>query len=124
MPSTLVAVVDDHEVVREGVRLVSMTSLADVKLVGSSDSVSTLLGQLGRDPENPALTAQGSKRIECDVVLLDLSLADKSRPASNVERLRSAGMKVLIFSIAENAALIREAPVSYTHLTLPTILLV
>lgn len=81
-----------------------MTSLADVKLVGSSDSVTTLLDQLGRDPENPALTAQGAKRIECDVVLLDLSLADKSRPASNVERLRSAGMKVLIFSIAENAA--------------------
>ena len=41
MPSTLVAVVDDHEVVREGVRLVSMTSQADVKLVGPDVRVAT-----------------------------------------------------------------------------------
>lgn len=109
MPSTLVAVVDDHEVVREGVRLVSMTSQADVKLVGSASGVPGLLDQLGRDPENPALTAQGATRIECEVVLLDLSLDDMSRPATNVELLRAAGMKVLIFSIGENAALIREA---------------
>ena len=109
MPSTLVAVVDDHEVVREGVRLVSMTSQADVKLVGSASTVPDLLDQLGRDPENPALTGQGAKRIECEVVLLDLSLNDMSRPSTNVELLRAAGMKVLIFSIGENAALIREA---------------
>ncbi|ALU38404.1 two-component response regulator [Kocuria flava] len=109
MPSTLVAVVDDHEVVREGVRLVSMTSQADVKLVGSASTVPDLLDQLGRDPGNPALTGQGAKRIECEVVLLDLSLNDRSRPSANVEALRAAGMKVLIFSIGENAALIREA---------------
>ena len=109
MPSTLVAVVDDHEVVREGIRLVSMTSQADVKLVGSASTVPGLIDQLGRDPENAALTAPGAKRIECDVVLLDLSLTDRSRPSENVERLREAGMKVLIFSIGENAALIREA---------------
>ncbi|WP_144791030.1 response regulator transcription factor [Kocuria palustris] len=109
MSSTLVAVVDDHEVVREGIRLVSMTSQADVKLVGSASTVPGLLDQLGRDPDNAALTAHGAKRIECDVVLLDLSLTDRSRPAENVERLREAGMKVLIFSIGENAALIREA---------------
>lgn len=109
MPSTLVAVVDDHEVVREGIRLVSMTSQADVKLVGSASTVPGLIDQLGRDPENTALTAPGAKRIECDVVLLDLSLTDRSRPSENVERLREAGMKVLIFSIGENAALIREA---------------
>lgn len=109
MPSTLVAVVDDHEVVREGIRLVSMTSQADVKLVGSAATVPALLDQLGRDPENAALTAYGAKRIECEVVLLDLSLTDRSRPSDNVERLRQAGMKVLIFSVGENAALIREA---------------
>ncbi|PZO67977.1 MAG: DNA-binding response regulator, partial [Kocuria palustris] len=56
MPSTLVAVVDDHEVVREGIRLVSMTSQADVKLVGSASTVPGLIDQLGRDPENAALT--------------------------------------------------------------------
>ena len=49
MPSTLVAVVDDHEVVREGIRLVSMTSQADVKLVGSASTVPGLIDQLGRD---------------------------------------------------------------------------
>lgn len=109
MPSTLVAVVDDHEVVREGIRLVSMTSQADVKLVGSAATVPALLDQLGRDPENAALTAYGAKRIECEVVLLDLSLTDRSRPSDNVEKLRQAGMKILIFSVGENAALIREA---------------
>lgn len=109
MPATLVAVVDDHEVVREGIRLVSMTSQADVKLVGSTATIPALLDQLGRDPGNAALTAPGAKRIECDVVLLDLSLTDRSRPSENVEKLREAGMKVLIFSIAENASLIREA---------------
>ena len=70
MPSTLVAIVDDHEVVREGVRLVSMTSLADVKLVGSSDSVTTLLDQLGRDPENPALTAVSYTHLTLPTILL------------------------------------------------------
>ncbi|NHU85079.1 response regulator transcription factor [Kocuria sp. JC486] len=109
MPSTLVAVVDDHEVVREGIRLVSMTSQADVKLVGAAATVPALLDQLGRDPENAALTAYGAKRIECEVVLLDLSLTDRSRPSESVEKLRQAGMKVLIFSVGENAALIREA---------------
>lgn len=109
MPSTLVAVVDDHEVVREGIRLVSMTSQADVKLVGAAATVPALLDQLGRDAENAALTAYGAKRIECEVVLLDLSLTDRSRPSENVEKLRQAGMKVLIFSVGENAALIREA---------------
>lgn len=109
MPSTLVAVVDDHEVVREGVRLVTMTSQTDVKLVGAASSVPALLDHLGRERQNPALTAQGAKRIECEVVLLDLSLDDGSRPSANVELLRAAGMKVLVFSIGENAALIREA---------------
>ncbi|MDO4253787.1 MAG: response regulator transcription factor [Kocuria sp.] len=109
MPSTLVAVVDDHEVVREGIRLVSMTSQADVKLVGAAATVPSLLDQLGRDPDNAALTAYGAKRIECEVVLLDLSLTDRSRPSENVEKLRQAGMKVLIFSVGENASLIREA---------------
>lgn len=109
MPSTLVAIVDDHEVVREGIRLVSMTSQADVKLVGSAATIPALLDQLGRDSHNAALTAPGAKRIECDVVLLDLSLTDRSRPSENVEKLREAGMKVLIFSIGENASLIREA---------------
>nr|WP_246179933.1 LuxR C-terminal-related transcriptional regulator [Kocuria coralli] len=86
-----------------------MTSQADVKLVGAAATVPALLDQLGRDPESASLTAYGAKRIDCEVVLLDLSLTDRSRPSENVEKLRQAGMKVLIFSVGENATLIREA---------------
>ncbi len=38
--------------------------------------------------------------VNADVVLLDLQLGDESDPKDNVQRLRRAGYKVLVYSIA------------------------
>ncbi|GGH61719.1 response regulator transcription factor [Rothia aerolata] len=108
MTDTLVAIVDDHEVVREGMRAVA-DKTEGVDLVAASPTVSELLVALGRNPRDPKTADLGKVKRECDVVLLDLSLQDRSRPSENVELLRQAGIKVLIFSIGENPSLIREA---------------
>lgn len=108
MTATKVAIVDDHEVVREGLRAVALQR-DDVELVAAAPTVLDLLIALGRNPRDPAVADLGKVKRECDVVLLDLSLQDRSRPGENVELLQQAGIKVLIFSIGENPALIREA---------------
>ena len=108
MTVTKVAIVDDHEVVREGLRAVALQR-DDVELVAAAPTVLDLLIALGRNPRDPAVADLGKVKRECDVVLLDLSLQDRSRPGENVELLQQAGIKVLIFSIGENPALIREA---------------
>jgi DNA-binding NarL/FixJ family response regulator len=41
--------------------------------------------------------------------VLDLSLADGSKPAENVSRLIEAGAKVLVFSIADKSSLVTDA---------------
>lgn len=108
MSDTRVAIVDDHEVVREGLRAVA-GSAEGVELVATAPTVYDLLVALGRNPRDPANADLGKVKRECDVVLLDLSLQDRSRPSENVDALVQAGIKVLIFSIGENPALIREA---------------
>jgi len=45
----------------------------------------------------------------CDVVVLDLSLADGSLVADNVSRLLARGCNVVIFSIADKQNLVRAA---------------
>lgn len=45
----------------------------------------------------------------CDVVALDLHLADGSRPGENTARLIAAGYKVLVFTGGDNPAYLQEA---------------
>ena len=88
-----VAIVDDHEAIRLGFATTCENFLLD--LVGSAATVDELLAQIeGKD---------------CDVVVTDLSLADGSMVAENVERLVAAGPAVLIYSIADKPNLMRAA---------------
>lgn len=103
-----VGIVDDHEVVREGMRAVA-AGASEIELVAAAPTAADLLVALGRNLSDPSSADLGKLKRDCDVVLLDLSLQDKSRPSENVDILQRAGIKVLIFSIGENPGLIREA---------------
>ena len=88
-----VAVVDDHESVGLGLKAAFIDDGYDVVAVGST--VEELITALdGR---------------EVDVVVLDLSLGDGSSVTENVKRVQAAGSAVLIHSIADRVALVREA---------------
>lgn len=88
-----VAIVDDHEAVREGFR--SVCERYGFQLISASDTVAEIL-------DSNALR-------ENDVVVLDLSLADGSKPSENVANLIAQGAKVLIFSIADKRSQVTEA---------------
>lgn len=88
-----VAIVDDHDAIRLGFR--GACAEFGFNLVASAASVDELLG------------ATTSER--CDVVVLDLSLADGSIVEDNVRRILQTGAQVLIFSIGDKQALIRSA---------------
>lgn len=103
-----VGIVDDHEVVREGMRAVA-SGASEIELVAAAPTAADLLVALGRNLHDPSSADLGKLKRDCDVVLLDLSLQDRSRPSENVDILQRAGIKVLIFSIGENPSLIREA---------------
>jgi DNA-binding NarL/FixJ family response regulator len=88
-----VAVVDDHESVRLGLKAACVE--AGFNFVLAAASVTELIeGLAGR---------------ECDVVVLDLSLGDGSTVTENVKRVQAAGSAVLIHSIADRVASVREA---------------
>ena len=91
--SVQVAIVDDHEAVRLG--FAAACDNNDFELIGSAPTVSELLEQIGSR--------------ECQVVVTDLSLADGSLVAENVERIVATGAAVLIFSIADKPNLMRAA---------------
>lgn len=91
--SVQVAIVDDHEAVRLGFAAVCEKS--DFELVAAAPTVTELLDQIGDR--------------ECQVVVTDLSLADGSLVAENVERIIAIGAAVLIFSIADKPNLMRAA---------------
>ena len=91
-----VAAVDDHVPVRRGLAAMLAES-ADVHVVTTAGTVDELL-----------LADRG----QVDVVLLDLHLADASRPADNVQRLVEAGVDVLVYSSLTDAGLLREALVA------------
>jgi two-component system, NarL family, response regulator DevR len=91
-----VAAVDDHVPVRRGLAAM-LADQPDIVVVATADNVADLLGP-GRGP--------------LDVVLLDLHLADGSRPADNVARLVEAGVDVLVYSSLTDAGLLREALVA------------
>jgi two-component system, NarL family, uhpT operon response regulator UhpA len=88
-----VAVVDDHESVRLGLRAACIDAGYDFVL--AAPSVQDFEEQLdGR---------------ECDVVVLDLSLGDGSTVTENVKRVQATGSAVLVHSIADRVAFVREA---------------
>jgi len=88
-----VAIVDDHESVRLG--LAAACTEAGFEVVASSATVTELLPQL--------------KDAACDVVVLDLSLGDGSVVADNVVSIQNAGPAVLVHSIADRVASVRES---------------
>jgi two-component system, NarL family, uhpT operon response regulator UhpA len=88
-----VAVVDDHESVRLGLKTACIDAGYDFVLAAASvdEFVATLNGR------------------ECDVVVLDLSLGDGSTVTENVKRVQAVGSAVLVHSIADRVASVREA---------------
>jgi two-component system, NarL family, uhpT operon response regulator UhpA len=88
-----VAVVDDHESVRLGLKAAFLDYGYDFVLAAAT--VDELLsGLVGR---------------EVDVVVLDLSLGDGSTVTDNVKRVQGIGAAVLVHSIADRVASVREA---------------
>jgi DNA-binding NarL/FixJ family response regulator len=88
-----VAVVDDHESVRLGLKAAFIDAGYDFVIAAAT--VQELIdGLLGRD---------------VDVVVLDLSLGDGSSVTDNVKRVQATGSAVLVHSIADRVASVREA---------------
>jgi DNA-binding NarL/FixJ family response regulator len=87
-----VAIVDDHESVRLGIQAACQAEGFDVVLTaaGVQELVESLAGR------------------EVDVVL-DLSLGDGSTVTENVKRVQATGSAVLVHSIADRVASVREA---------------
>jgi DNA-binding NarL/FixJ family response regulator len=92
-PGVRVAIVDDHESVRLGLKAAFADDGYDVVLVASTVP-ELIAGLAGR---------------EVDVTVLDLSLGDGSSVTENVKSVQAAGSAVLVHSIADRVALVREA---------------
>ena len=87
-----VAIVDDHEAIRLGFQGACVTR--GFKFLAHASTVPELLGELKEKPQ---------------VVILDLSLADGSEPSQNVKTLMEFGTDVLIYSIADRRAQVKQA---------------
>src|SRR3954468_7019738 len=88
-----VAVVDDHESVRLGLKAAFIEDGYDF-VIAASNVDELIDGLAGR---------------EVDGTVLDLSLGDGSSVTENVKRVQAAGSAVLVHSIADRVALVREA---------------
>jgi DNA-binding NarL/FixJ family response regulator len=88
-----VAVVDDHESVRLGLKAAFLGEGFEF-LIAAASVRELVEGLDGR---------------ECDVVVLDLSLGDGSSVTENVKQVQALGSAVLVHSIADRVALVREA---------------
>jgi len=88
-----VAVVDDHESVRLGLKAAFIEDGYDF-IIAAASVDELIVGLAGR---------------EVDVTVLDLSLGDGSSVTENVKRVQAAGSAVLVHSIADRVALVREA---------------
>ncbi|SDQ78961.1 response regulator transcription factor [Microbacterium sp. cf332] len=94
---TRVALIDDHESVRLG--LAAACSRAAVgEVVFSGSTVAEYLRWRGETGEAPA-----------DVVVLDLMLGDGATVSENVSELVWNGSQVIIHSVADRPAAVREA---------------
>lgn len=88
-----VGIVDDHESVRLGLQ--AACENAGYEVLSVAPNVANLLASLaGR---------------ECDVVVLDLALGDGSLVTDNVKLVQTTGAAVLVHSIADRVASVREA---------------
>lgn len=92
-------VIDDHEAVRIGV--IGATQL-DAKVTREPVRVTC---QAATVDELISSTAPH----ECQVVALDLALADGSNPATNIARLIEHGCRVVVYSLADDRSALREA---------------
>ena len=88
-----VAIVDDHDAIRFAFK--AACGEFGFEFCTSAGSVTELLDK------NPD--------IRCDVIVMDLSLADGSIVAENVTNLLKTGAQVVIFSIADKQNLVRAA---------------
>lgn len=96
---TRVALIDDHESVRLGLEAACARSGKNVVFSGSS--VAKYLDWRVRAGAAPA-----------DVVVLDLMLGDGTTVTENVRRLMGDGSSVIIHSVADRPATVREALVA------------
>src|SRR3954453_20388112 len=99
-----VAVVDDHESVGLGLKAAFIEKGYDFVIAASN--VDELI--------------DGLARREVDVTVLDLSLGDGSSVTENVKRVQAAGSAVLVHSIADRVALVREALAAGAARGIPT----
>lgn len=90
---TRVGVIDDHEAVRLGIK--AAAEEAGYEFVMAAGTVQQFISELGGR--------------ECEVAVLDLSLGDGSSVTDNVKSLQGIGCGVLVHSIADRVALVREA---------------
>jgi two-component system uhpT operon response regulator UhpA len=88
-----VAIVDDHEAVRLGLRAACRDAGYDV-VIDAASVPELLVGLAGRS---------------CDVVVLDLSLGDGTTVTDNVRAVLATGSAVLVHSIADRVAAVRES---------------
>ncbi|CAI9392708.1 response regulator transcription factor [Microbacterium sp. T2.11-28] len=94
---TRVAFIDDHESVRLGLEAACARE-AEKDVVFSGDTVTDYMKWRVLDPSGPA-----------DVVVLDLTLGDGTTVTENVVRLTADGSEVIIHSVADRPAAVREA---------------
>ncbi len=94
---TRVALIDDHESVRLGLEAACLRS-GTKQVVFSGSNVKEYLQWRRRSSEPPA-----------DVVVLDLTLGDGTTVTDNVSRLVADGSSVIIHSVADRPAAVREA---------------
>lgn len=94
---TRVALIDDHESVRLGLEAACARSGTQA-VVYSGSSVSAYLDWRTFSREAPA-----------DVVVLDLTLGDGTTVTENVDRIVRDGSRVIIHSVADRPAAVREA---------------
>jgi DNA-binding NarL/FixJ family response regulator len=88
-----IGIVDDHESVRLG--LAAACEKAGFEVIHTAPTASELVAGLAGQ--------------RCDVIVLDLSLGDGSRGTDNVKLAQNTGASVLVHSIADRVALVREA---------------
>ncbi len=94
---TRVALIDDHESVRLGLEA-ACARTAGTEVVFSGSHVAEYIGWRTFSHEPPA-----------DVVVLDLTLGDGTTVTENVTRLIHDGSSVIIHSVADRPAAVREA---------------
>ncbi|MEV0356388.1 response regulator transcription factor [Nocardia sp. NPDC050697] len=87
-----IGVVEDHAVMVAGLRII-LAPHPELRIEAAAETVKELLTQ----------------RVPLDLVILDLRLNDGSAPGDNVNRLRAAGLRTLVYTSGEDPYLMRAA---------------